>query len=112
MFRAPRFARLNLPWLCFLGSIVLFAGLVLALARDSAWSSRDEEDGPASLTLFCAAGIKAPVFEVAAEYEKTFGVRVRIQPGGSETLLSQMEGVKDIGRVDLYLPADDSYVEQ
>src|SRR5436190_140148 len=110
MFPAPRFARLNSAWLCFLGSIVVFAGLVFALAHDSAWFGRDEEPTD-HLTLFCAAGIKAPVSAVAAEYEKEFGVQVRIQYGGSETLLSKIDELKATGRVDLYLPADDSYVD-
>src|SRR5262249_34639972 len=117
MFRripsSPRFARLNTPWVGFLASVALLAVLIVALARDSAWFARDTEEGEGTprLMLFCAAGIRAPVAEVAAEYEKAFGVEVHIQYGGSETLLAKLAELKNTNRVDLYLPADDSYLD-
>ena len=89
----------------FLGSVALFAALVLLLV----WSQR--KSAPSSkepITVFCAAGIKTPVEAVAREYEKACGVPVRLQFGGSQTLLASAE----IARMgDLFLPGDDSYVQ-
>ena len=64
--------------------------------------------GKEPLTVFCAAGIKTPVEAVARDYEKAFGVPVRLQFGGSQTLLANAEVAK-VG--DLFLPADDSYLQ-
>jgi molybdenum ABC transporter molybdate-binding protein len=63
--------------------------------------------GGKSLLLYCAAGVRRPVEAVAAEYEKTYGVKIQIQPGASQTLLANMQ-LSGVG--DLYLPADDSYI--
>ena len=63
-----------------------------------------------SLFMYCAAGIRKPVAEVAAAYAKeSFGVPVELQYGGSNTLLSQLE-VAGIG--DVYLAADEFYIEK
>lgn len=89
-----------------LGSFVLTILLVWAL-----WNLQqpEQEGEPAkSLRMYCAAGIKAPVEEIARLYQEEFGIRIDLQYGGSGTLLSQLE-VQPAG-VDLYLAADDSYV--
>jgi molybdate transport system substrate-binding protein len=68
----------------------------------------DKEDNPDEIVLYCAAGIKKPVAEAAAAYaEEQFGVPVRIQYGGSGTLLTALQ-LKKSG--DLYLAADVSYI--
>lgn len=104
--RDRRPARLDITWFSFLASVVLLVALVVALAWDSSWfAGRNKGEQP--LILFCAAGIKAPVAEIVAEYSEEFGVEVQIQYGGSETLLAT---IKETGAGDLYLPADDSYV--
>jgi molybdenum ABC transporter molybdate-binding protein len=58
------------------------------------------------LLMYCAAGIRPAVEQVAAAYEQEYGVPIMIQYGGSNTLLSQIE-VARTG--DLYLAADDSF---
>ncbi|WP_395737724.1 molybdate ABC transporter substrate-binding protein [Prosthecobacter sp.] len=58
----------------------------------------------AQLTVFCAAGIKKPIEEIAAAYQKDTGVEVRLQFGGSGTLLSQLKIAK---QGDLFIAADD-----
>lgn len=63
----------------------------------------------ASLTLYCAAGMKPPVEAVVAEYEKRYGVVTQIQYGGSGTLLSALQ-IATTG--DLYLAADESYLDR
>ncbi len=88
----------------------LLALTILALATlvgcGSADSSSDSADG---LLLYCAAGMKYPVTEIAKEYEAEFGVPVRLQFGGSGTLLSNLR-VADQG--DLYLAADQTYIDE
>ncbi len=67
-----------------------------------------KDNAPAEgLFFYCAAGVRPPVERIAAQYEKEYGVPIRIQYGGSQTLLSQLE-VANTG--DLYLAADESYM--
>ncbi len=61
-----------------------------------------------SILLFCAAGIKPAIEQLAKNYEKEYGVRIDIQYGGSGTLLSNLRIAK---QGDLYLAADESYIE-
>lgn len=61
-----------------------------------------------AITLYCASGLRAPIEQIAEAYRRERGVAVRIQYGGSNTLLSQLQIARD---GDLYLPADDSYLE-
>lgn len=63
---------------------------------------------PGSLMVYCAAGLKPPVEAVARAYEKEFGIPIELQYGGSGTLLSSL---KVAGRGDLFLAADDSYLQ-
>lgn len=60
------------------------------------------------IMLFCAASNQAVMEEIRREYEAESGRRVVIQYGSSQSLLSQIE-VSGTG--DLYLPADDSFLE-
>ncbi len=60
------------------------------------------------LTVFVAASNR-PVFEaIRKEYEAAFGTPIEVQYGPSQTLLSAMEVS---GAADLYLPADDSFLD-
>lgn len=59
------------------------------------------------ISIFCAASNRAVMEAVRADYEEEFGVQVLVQYGPSNTLLSSAE-VSGTG--DLYLPADDSYL--
>ncbi len=100
MQRPNRFARLNLAWLAFLASAFVLIALVALLFRNP----------PARRTLvfYCAAGIRPPVETAAHEYQRENGVEVQLQYGGSQTLLAGIEASK---RGDLYLPAEDSYLD-
>lgn len=60
------------------------------------------------LMLFCAASNRAVMEAIRADYERECGTSVQIQYGPSQTLLSSMEVS---GSGDLYLPADDSFLE-
>ncbi len=59
------------------------------------------------LVVFCAAGMRKSVSTIARAYEQEFGIPVRLQFGGSGTLLAKL----DIAGGDLYLAADSSYIE-
>ena len=69
---------------------------------------REGRNGDEPLLLYCAAGIKPPVLELARRFELEYGVRIQLQYGGSGTLLSNI-GVSRKG--DLYIAADHSYIE-
>jgi molybdenum ABC transporter molybdate-binding protein len=105
--RRPRPAALNGAWLAFLGSLALFAALVAALVWPS--GERLAEQGP--VVIYGAAVVKPAVEAIAREYEEKYGVAVRPDYGGSQTLLAKIEAAGDSGHGDLYLPADDSYIQ-
>lgn len=76
------------------------AAAILALL----WLGRGRGDSVASITVYCAAGLKKPVEAIAADYKKETGISVNLQYGGTGTLLSQIELAK---RGDLFIAADD-----
>ncbi|HYW78854.1 MAG TPA: molybdate ABC transporter substrate-binding protein [Thermoguttaceae bacterium] len=61
------------------------------------------------LLLYCGAGIRPPVAELAERFGAEHGVVVECDYAGSEVLLSR---IKLNGRGDLYMPGDVQYVEQ
>lgn len=105
--RLPRPAALHGAWYAFLGSVALFAVLVGLLL----WPSGDGAEAHAPIVIYCAASIKPAVEAAAREYEQKYGVQVLPDFGGSQTLLAKIEAGRASGRGDLYLPADDSYVQ-
>lgn len=81
---------------------VLGVCLYLLLADGS--SGGDDSD---ELEIYCAAVLQKPVEEVARRYEEEYGVKVRLNFGGSGQLLAKLE----VADGDLYLPADVGYIE-
>jgi molybdenum ABC transporter molybdate-binding protein len=63
--------------------------------------------GATVLTVYCAAGLKTPVEAAAQQYRRETGNEVRLQYGGSGTLLSQLRVAK-MG--DLFIAADEGSV--
>ncbi len=61
----------------------------------------------AELEVFCAAGLRAAVEDVAQQYEVEYGVKMRLNYGGS----GQLYGSLKLRGGDLYIPADSSYIE-
>ena len=84
--------------LLLLTSTILFTGC----------EKKDTSSDKTELVMLCAAGIKNPVTKIAEAYEEEYGVSVRLQFGGSGTLLSNLE----IAGADIYLAADSSYTDQ
>lgn len=101
----PRSGLLRNPWHAFLASAAVLAVLVLVLAWDPRWFSSKKRD--AILTVYCAAGVRAPVEEAAERYEELYGVKVRIELGPSAGLLATAMK-REAG--DLYIPGDDYYL--
>jgi ABC-type molybdate transport system substrate-binding protein len=106
--RRPRPAALRGAWLAFLGSVALFVALVGFLL----WPTGDGALTHDPIVIYCAAGIKPAVEAVARDYEQKYGVPIRLDYGGSQALLARLSQTgPDAGGADLYLPADESYVQ-
>ncbi|MDP6447036.1 MAG: molybdate ABC transporter substrate-binding protein [Pirellulaceae bacterium] len=106
--KATRFGRIN-PLLAILvgafSAVVLLCGMLISNGR----KGRSGADGVSSLTVYCAAGMRYPMVEIAEEYEREYGVKINLDYGGSNVLLSRLE----VGKTgDLYLAGDASYVEK
>ena len=88
------------------GSLAVMAGLVALLwISSNSVGSKEQAD---ELVLFCATGLLKPVREVCADYEKEYGVKVRIEPDSSGALLTKLRVASD--RVDLYLSGEESFI--
>jgi len=82
---------------------------IAAMTLLSGCSSAETGSTPKpALVVLCAAS-NQPVFEVIRrDYEQAYGIPVQVQYGPSQTLLAGVE-VSQSG--DLYLPADDGFLE-
>jgi molybdate transport system substrate-binding protein len=85
------------------GAVVLLVALSFLLLKPGGSTQASRE----ALILFCAAGIRLPIEEIRANFERECGVQVDVQFGGSNTLLSQLQVSRT---ADLYLAADDAYL--
>jgi molybdate transport system substrate-binding protein len=93
------------PFVAFVLSAVVLVSLVLLLWIGGSGPS----SGSASpLLIYCAGGLKAPLEAIRTDYEREMGQPLQIQYGGSNTLLSNL---KITGQGDIFLPADDSYID-
>jgi molybdate transport system substrate-binding protein len=74
-------------------------------------AEKPEESGSAAkeLLLYCGAGIRPPVQQIAEAFESKHRVKIVTDYAGSEVLLSK---IKLARRGDLYMPGDKHYVEQ
>ncbi|OKY78928.1 MAG: ABC-type molybdate transport system, periplasmic component [Candidatus Methanohalarchaeum thermophilum] len=81
-------------------AVVLAGGVVL-------WnqSSQDQQ----SLYVYCGAGLREPMEEVAQKFEEKHDIKVNFNFAGSNTLLSQIE-LNQEG--DVYMPGAKYYIEQ
>ena len=98
----------NTMYLPLLGMLLLLLGLSVSLWFSSSGSHHGDSKGQDELLMFCAAGTRSAVEPIVKRYAEEYGVTVRVQYGGSNTLLSQIE-VNPTG--DLYLAADNSYTQ-
>ncbi len=95
--------------LVLISSIILLGGMLWLLSgNDSRVELGRPSNNESPILLYCAASNRAVVEAVAAKYKAEFGRSVHVQYGASQTLLSSLQ-VSGVG--DLYLPADDEYIE-
>ncbi|MGI9470287.1 MAG: molybdate ABC transporter substrate-binding protein [Rubripirellula sp.] len=103
---------MNKMILIMLVSIMAIATMFVILRHDSnrrsSLASSSGADADSELMFFCAASNRAVIEKVLSDYKEETGRDVNVQYGASQTLLSQLEVT---GAGDLYLPADDSYLE-
>lgn len=105
---------MNKTLAALIGSVVVVVAMIAWLIRsDAPRPSGDQQtssDGAKRdpLILFCAASNRPVMDDVCAAYQKEFGREVHVQYGPSQTLLSSVE-ITETG--DLFLPADDSYID-
>ena len=85
--------------------------VVTAILLFGCKAEKPEESGSEAkeLLLYCGAGIRPPVQQIAEAFESEHGVKVITDYAGSEMLLSK---IKLARRGDLYMPGDKHYVEQ
>ena len=98
--------RIHPAWWFFGGSGLVLAGLAVALMAPDLFSARNSGGGP--VVVYCAAALRAPMEEIAREYERESGGRIELRFGASESILASIRTTK---QGDLFLPADDSYIE-
>ena len=84
----------------FVASLAAFVALAVWIF--TALPPSASPTGP--ILVYCAAALRPTVEAVA----KSYGGEVQIQPGASQTLLANAEVS---GKGDLYIPADDSYLD-
>jgi molybdate transport system substrate-binding protein len=93
-------SRISPPLLAFGASVLLLAGLIGALYWDT--------DAAPPLEVHCAEAMRLPMEAIKQDYEKETGQTVDLLFGPSQTILTNLELRR---KGDLFLPADDSYVE-
>ena len=89
-----------------LTSVIVLLGLVAWLSSGLGGGATSTAKQP--LIVYCAGGLTAPLEAIRADYERETGQSVQIQYGGSNTLLANL---KISGQGDIFLPADESYIE-
>ncbi len=87
----------------------ILAALAILLGALAWWQhDRSPSARGGTLTVYCAAGLKQPVEEIARAYEQEFGTTINLQYGGTGTLLTDLRVSK---RGDLFIAADASAIK-
>ena len=90
-------------------SVVVIALFVAVVAAFFAYTRSDRNSSATEpLLVYCAASVKPPLEAAAREYQKRYGAKIELTFGGSQTLLANVS-LSRLG--DLYIPADDSYID-
>ncbi len=89
----------------------IFCAFLVAILLSGCNDKTPEEPGTGAkeLLLYCGAGIRPPVQQIAETFERQHGGKIVIDYAGSEVLLSK---IKLARRGDLYMPGDEYYVDQ
>ncbi|NRA40635.1 MAG: substrate-binding domain-containing protein [Planctomycetes bacterium] len=93
-------------------SVVFIVVLILLIPNnDNARLARSQTE---QLTVYCAAGVRLPVQEIAEKYEKEYGVHIRLDFGSSGAMEARLRNDVDQGvaRADMYIPADTMFAHR
>lgn len=97
-------SRIHPAWWLFGGSGLVLLGLIAILVVPGMF-----EDRPAApIVVHCAAALRRPMEDIAAEYLREHGRKVELRFAASQSILSSAR-FSDQG--DLFLPADESYIQ-
>ncbi len=89
--------------------VMLLASACICISGCTGTTPASEENAqPDSLLVYCGAGMREPMDDIAKAFEEKTGVAINYNFGGSNTLLSQMEL---IGMGDAYMPGATSYID-
>ena len=89
-----------------IGSVIALIALIVLMRWNADTTTSLGGDEP--LRVYCAAGLRYPVDEIAELYEEEYGHKVEIQYDGSGALISNFKAAED---GDVYLAADYSYIQ-
>ena len=98
--------RIHPGLLALLLSVAAVSGLSYALIRQTA--PKDLSPSSEPIVVHVAEALRGPMEPIAKQYEEERGQKVELRYGPSQTILSQMILSK---QGDLFVPADDSYIE-
>ncbi|MBX9677890.1 MAG: molybdate ABC transporter substrate-binding protein [Gemmataceae bacterium] len=98
--------RIHPGLLALLVSVAVIGGLSYALIRQTA--PKDLSPSSAPIVVHVAEALRGPMEPIAKQYEGERGQKIELRYGPSQTILSQMILSK---QGDLFVPADDSYIE-
>ena len=98
-------------WLLLLVSTFLVSFMVFFLRNDSSLGVADEKQ---ELLVYCAAGVKKAVEEVAGKFEQELGIKIALEFASSGVLANKLKTDRESGiaRADVYIPADYVYTER
>jgi molybdenum ABC transporter molybdate-binding protein len=102
-----RSGRVNSLQILVGGAAFVIVLLVILMRQEQ----KESVSGRRRLVVYCAAGLRVPVEEIAAAYEERYDVAIELQYAGSNTLLNQLQ-VNKYAEGDLYLAADDFYTDK
>lgn len=100
-----RLGSMKVQVLAIAGSLVVLGALGASLID---WGPAAAPGSHQPLVVYCAASNKSVMEAIRADYEAKYKTPLQIQYGPSQTLLA---AIQVSGAGDLFLPADDSYIE-
>ena len=103
--------RVGNGWLLLLSTAILASLMVFILKNDSSPVESDEDQ---ELLVYCAAGVKRAVEEVAGKFEQELGVKIALEYASSGVLANKLKTDRESGiaRADVYIPADYVYTKR
>ena len=98
----------QLPLIAFAASLAVLIGVVVFWSLGEKTDQDQDHVVSGPLVVHTAASLRLPMEKAAAEFERTSGLKIELRFGSSESLLNNLK-LKQ--KADLFLPADNSYVD-